>query len=132
MTGDDIRALAAHLEALRLAGCELQSGGATLRLRLSTEPRTKGSEGTHITASTPEHSDMPGTVVVHAPKAGIFRSRHPLLPHPSPASARGQIIGYLQVDQVLSAVIAPCAGSATPLAVDGAVVGFGEPLFRIV
>lgn len=129
MTSDDIQALAAHLEAVGLAGCELQSGGATLRLWLGSVPPTE-DEGTHPIALTPKHSSAPGTVV-RAPQAGIFRSQHPLLPHPAPTAACGQIIGYLQVDQVLSAVVAACAGSATPLAMDGAVVGFGEPLFRI-
>ena len=129
MTSDDIQALAAHLEAVGLAGCELQSGRATLRLWVESAPRAE-DVGAHPIASTPEQSSVPGTVI-RAPQAGIFRSQHPLLPHPAPTAACGQIIGYLQMDQMLSAVVTPCAGNATPLAMDGTVVGFGEPLFRI-
>ena len=126
MTPADIQAMVAHLQAAGLTGCDLTTGGATLRLRLGPQPHERPAA-----PAAPSAPSAPAGTLVHAPHTGIFRARHPLAPEPVRSAVAGQVVAYLQVDQVLSAVVAPCAGQVSVLAADGALVGFGYPLLRI-
>ncbi|ATN32816.1 hypothetical protein ACO34A_03235 [Rhizobium sp. ACO-34A] len=74
------------------------------------------------------------SIEIPAPFIGIFRSTHPDNRQPAelPRLVRnGEIIGYLQVEMLLRPVLAPQDGVLAELLVgDGALAGYGKPLFR--
>lgn len=126
MNVDEIQALAEYLRATGIAGCDLQSADFSLHIRLGTSPRKA------------EHTALAGVMSVRereasvlASRAGVFRIRHPLLKEPVAIAAEGQTIGYLQVERVLSPIVAPCAGHVVALVQEGTLVGYGEPVFEM-
>ncbi|VVE17792.1 hypothetical protein PIN31009_02972 [Pandoraea iniqua] len=86
-------------------------------------------------ALTPDGAaQMPGFT---AQATGRFVHKHPLDSNPSAVAGRqvetGEIIGFLQIGEVLSAVEAPFAGQISEIKKpDGALTGFGDVLMSVV
>jgi acetyl-CoA carboxylase biotin carboxyl carrier protein len=81
-------------------------------------------------------AEAAAVVEVVSPSLGIFLDRHPLAARPfveiGDAVAEGDPLGCLQVGALLTPVRAPGAGVvAERVAVPGALVGYGTPLFRL-
>ena len=73
---------------------------------------------------------------VVSPGIGTFLRAHPLHEHPLTEAGAGveagQALGLLQVGSLLVAVPAPRSGTIRAiLAEDGALTGFGDPLFQL-
>ncbi|MCA0050232.1 biotin attachment protein [Mesorhizobium sp. B283B1A] len=71
-----------------------------------------------------------------APGVGVFRLNHPTTGHPvaepGKTVSKGEMVGVLQVGPCLKAVLAPADGVlGAALAEDGAVVGYGTPLYEL-
>ncbi|RVA91210.1 biotin attachment protein, partial [Mesorhizobium sp. M7A.F.Ca.CA.004.01.1.1] len=74
---------------------------------------------------------------VRAPGVGVFRLDHPTtgrpIAEPGQTVRKGETVGVLQVGQCLKAIVAPADGVlGAALIEDGAVVGYGTPLYGLV
>jgi acetyl-CoA carboxylase biotin carboxyl carrier protein len=126
---DHVAAIAAWLAATDIDYLELAGPAGHLRLRRGGEPDvTAGGTG-----DGPLAEDE--TVAMPSPGFGIFLHAHPL--HETPlvragdSVAAGQLLGFLKVGPLLVPVPAQHEGVITAIvAQDGALVGFGDPLFR--
>lgn len=124
----DIAQLSAWLAATDIAELELLGPGTSLRLR-----QNRG--GTADAADGPLQA-QPGHHPVTAQSVGIFLDRHPLHDSPlveagAPVQA-GQVLGLLQIGDLLLPVTAPRPGVVTGLCVPhGTVVGFGDALVAL-
>jgi biotin carboxyl carrier protein len=121
-----------RLEASGLRAFEFEEDGTVLRLqfgRLAAAPATPG-EPAPETASTSAAKNT----VVRAPTAGLFHAGHPLSDHVSADMRvrKGDIVGFLRVEEEMMAVVAPCDGRLCPSEIaDGTLVGYGRALFDI-
>ncbi len=123
MTIEEIEVLVRRAQTADGGRFEHRSSGARLMLRKNDRGETEAP-----TASTP-------SLALTAPAAGVFLARHPSSAPGafSPSSlSSGAIAGYLQVGPCLRPVTAArdCVVVRT-LAEDGALVGFGTPLFLL-
>ena len=122
---DQIPFLSRCLQGTGIELLELTSGPETVRLR------HQGQTVAPVAGAEPE------AVEIKAPSLGIFRRAHPLqaapLAEPGQALAEGDPVGVLQVGALLIHVASPAHGIVLDvLAPDGAVVGYGTALVRIV
>lgn len=119
----DIPELAAAFAESGLAKLHLSGPGTDIHL-----VRRAAGE---IDSVAPGHADD----VIVAPGVGIILTRHPLhtVPLARPGRVRaGQTVALLRVGLLLCPVMAPAAGVlGAPLAEDGAMVGYGTPLFPL-
>jgi acetyl-CoA carboxylase biotin carboxyl carrier protein len=131
MTVDEIERLAACCAAAGIGEIELAEAGFALRLRM--EPLASRSA-----ASMPEALKVePALRVVRAPCVGVFRCAHPATGRPVAGTGQtvheGETVGVLQVGPLLRGVTAPADGVlGAALAEDGAVVGYGAPLYTLL
>lgn len=131
MTAQEIERLAAWCAAAGVSEIELAQAGFSLCLRIqpaNVEPRA--------TVSEPPKAEMIFTGV-RAPGVGVFRLAHPTTGHPvverGQAVRKGGTVGVLQIGPCLRAVIAPADGVlGAALVEDGAVVGYGTPLYELL
>ncbi|MES0099086.1 biotin attachment protein [Mesorhizobium sp. M0019] len=131
MTIEEIERLAAWCASAGIAEIELAEAGFSLRLHMQS-----------VIASIPvAAAEVPkaGTVFkgVRAPGVGVFRLDHPTtgrpVAEPGQTVCKGETIGVLQVGPCLKAVLAPADGVlGAALAEDGAVVGYGTPLYELM
>lgn len=129
MTMDDIALLLARLQKTDVTECDIQYGTQFLHLRFSEEvgqSQPRPLQTSRVEALQTE----PLTLAIVAPATGRFRAAHPL---GSPAQSdmltlrRGDPIGYLEIDSVFCAVVAPAAGSLqSTLMQEGQVAGYGQ------
>ncbi|WP_217578745.1 biotin/lipoyl-containing protein [Mesorhizobium sp. GbtcB19] len=131
MTADEIERLAAWCVAAGIAEIELEEAGFSLCLRLQSDV---------VEARLPA-AEAPRTDVamksVRAPGVGVFRLAHPTTGHPvvEPGQPvrKDETVGVLQVGPCLKAIVAPADGTlGAALAEDGAVVGYGTPLYELL
>lgn len=130
MTVEEIERLAAWCASADIGEIELAEAGFSLRLRM--QPVV--AEPPVAVAKAP----VAETVFkgVRAPGVGVFRLDHPTTGHPvaEPGQTvhRGETVGVLQVGPCLKAVLAPADGVlGAALVEDGAVVGYGTPLYEL-
>ena len=121
-----IAELARMLDGTAITALTLTEGDETLTLR-------RDAAAPLLPAAAP--NPAPGTVVT-APCPGIFLLRHPLrtepLAVPGQEVALGAVLGLLRAGPLLLQVTAPEAGTLLAVeAADGALVGYGTPLFRL-
>jgi acetyl-CoA carboxylase biotin carboxyl carrier protein len=124
-----IDALVAALAATDIAELELTGPDGHLLLR-------RGTGGAIERIEPPPATPAPAAITVAAPGVGRFLARHPLREVPLAAIgsrvAAGNLLGLLQVEDLLLPVVAPEAGVlAAVLVADGTLVGFGTPLFEL-
>jgi acetyl-CoA carboxylase biotin carboxyl carrier protein len=130
---DRVAELAAWVEAADIDVLVLKGPEGALRLERSADggvTRTRDLE--ERTAGVASRDNA----VVRAALAGTFLTAHPLRAEPlAPAGDRvvaGQTLGLIRIGDLLAPVCAPADGVVDALlAEDGALVGFGDPLFAL-
>ncbi|MET3580334.1 acetyl-CoA carboxylase biotin carboxyl carrier protein [Mesorhizobium robiniae] len=130
MTVEEIERLAACCASADIGEIELAEAGFSLRLRMQSVV----AETLVAVAGAPKAE----TVFrgVRAPGVGVFRLNHPtagnLVAEPGRTVRKGETVGVLQVGPCLKAVVAPADGVlGAALVEDGAVVGYGTPLYAL-
>lgn len=129
MTLEEIEALAAWCASAGIGEIELAEADFSLRLRVQS-----------VVASPPPAEPPKAEAVfkvARAPGVGVFRLDHPTTGHPvaEPGQTvrKGETVGVLQVGPCLKAVLAPADGVLrAALIKDGAIVGYGTPLYELV
>ncbi len=128
MTPAFIERLALRLRASGITACEYEKDGARLRLCFGDEVPTEAHAVTPPGAAgrTPALLDP-----IRARATGRLHFLHPSrgfdIPPEGAAVTEGQIVGFLGVGEVLSALTAHRAGVlGRRLAADGELVGFGQ------
>ncbi|MGP2492149.1 acetyl-CoA carboxylase biotin carboxyl carrier protein [Mesorhizobium sp. PUT5] len=129
MTLEEIERLAASCAAAGIGEIELAQAGFSLRLRMGPV-----AGETPVVEAPKVEAVFKG---VRAPGVGVFRLDHPTTGRPVAEPGRnvrkGQTVGVLQVGPCLKAVVAPADGVlGAALAEDGAVVGYGTPLYALL
>lgn len=126
---ESIEQLSAWLAATDIGLLELRGPGTLLRLR--------NDNGTvAIEPEADAESAAPEPVAVAARSPGVFLHGHPmqqaLLCAPGQAIVEGQVVGLLQIGELLLPVTAPCAGviDAVPVA-HATCVGYGRTLVEL-
>lgn len=124
--------LAAALQAAGVDGIEIEQPAR--KVRIVVERDASGAAPLVQTLQT--SPGAPRLEVVTAPMAGIFDATHPqsLVPSSEPPRevGAGETLGFIRVGSVLLPVKASRPGMLTGrVAKDGAVVGYGDPLFEI-
>ena len=125
MRPEDIAALAAGMAAAGIARLELTGPDGTLVL----------ARGAARVDEVPEEVEAEAELLpVAAPALGIFLRSHPLHEEPLAADGEalvaGQPIALLRVGALLVPVPAPADGIiVAAIPEEGALVGFGDPLF---
>jgi acetyl-CoA carboxylase biotin carboxyl carrier protein len=129
MTVEEIERLAAWCASAGIGEIEVSEAGFSLRLHMQA-----------VVASTPMAGVAPKAETVFkgvcAPGVGVFRIDHPTTGHPVAGPGQtvrqGETVGVLQVGPCLKAVLAPADGVlGAALAEDGAIVGYGTPLYEL-
>jgi acetyl-CoA carboxylase biotin carboxyl carrier protein len=124
ITADDIHELAAGFAESGLAELHLTGHGADVHLMRSCNSEIDSAA-----------AGCPGEIIA-AVGAGIFLTCHPLhaapLVDPGRRVRAGQTVALLRVGLLLRPVTAPVSGVlGAPLAEEGALVGYGTPLFPL-
>lgn len=153
---EEIRQLASWLAASGMRSIEIGRPGTTVRLKIDDRcyfdresDRERDEDAPSFSSSvagfTPEpdvrerqarQERLAHTTHVTAKTAGVFLASHPVrstpLVAPSARVAQGEVIALLQVGHLYLPVVAPLAGRVMQrIAVPGATVGYGTPLFEI-
>lgn len=130
MTIEEIERLAAWCASAGIGEIEVSEAGFSLRLNMQA-----------VAAETPVAAVAPKAETlfkgVRAPGVGVFRLDHPTtgrpIAGPGQVVRKGETVGVLQVGPCLRAVPAPVDGVlGDALIEDGAVVGYGTPLYELV
>ncbi|RVA30600.1 biotin attachment protein [Mesorhizobium sp. M7A.F.Ca.US.001.01.1.1] len=129
MTIEEIERLAAWCASAGIGEIELVEAGFSLRLNMQA-----------VVAETPVVAVAPKAETVfkgvRAPGVGVFRLDHPTtgrsVAGPGQVVRKGETVGVLQVGPYLKAVLAPVDGVlGAALIEDGAIVGYGTPLYEL-
>lgn len=130
MTAEEIERLAAWCAAAGVGEIELAEAGFSLCLRIQPAgPAPRAAAG--------EAPQAEVLKTVRAPGVGVFRLVHPTTGHPvverGQRVRKGETVGVLQIGSCLKGVVAPADGKlGVALAEDGAVVGYGTPLYELL
>ncbi|CAE6881168.1 MULTISPECIES: hypothetical protein [Paraburkholderia] len=140
ITFDDIERIVARLERSDITECEYEHGSVKLKLRFdrsqwpsNVRARDDGKRGAD---SAPGSAPSREVLEIRSPGTGVFYRTHPLIEASLFAQENmaelGQQIGYLEIDSVLSAVIAPAKGHLGPPNLrDGEIAGYGQVLMSL-
>ncbi|MBZ9775802.1 biotin attachment protein [Mesorhizobium sp. CO1-1-8] len=130
MTVEEIERLTAWCASAGIGEIELVEAGFSLRLHMQA-----------VVAAAPlAAAGAPNAETVfkgvRAPGVGVFRLDHPTtgrpVAEPGQTVRKGETVGVLQVGPCLKAVLAPTDGVlGAALSKDGAVVGYGTPLYEL-
>lgn len=137
MDWDELHAVLRRLDASDLTAFECEGHGIVLRVRLAHPlPPASGGSSDALTASGVLATAEPEMVLLRSPGMGRFRLSHPMAAVPpvevGQRILQGDVVGYLQVDELLSPVLADRdARVVRQLAIDGALVGYAQPLFEL-
>lgn len=138
MTVEDIERLIRRLEHSDIAALTVCDETSSLTLRIGPALKEAGaaSSGPRGTGEAARPEDAP---VLRSPSIGWLRLRHPEAAAPGEDDrvprlvGAGDIVAFLECGAVLRPVAADCDGTlGTPLQEDGALVGFGTPLFAFI
>lgn len=130
MTVEEIERLTAWCASADIGEIELSEAGFSLRLRVQAVAETPVAAAEALKVETVFKG-------VRAPSVGVFRLDHPTtgrpVAEPGQTVRKGETVGVLQVGPCLKAVLAPADGVlGAALIEDGAVVGYGTPLYELV
>ena len=130
MTVEEIERLAAWCASANIGEIEIGEAGFSLRLRLQSF-----AAETALAVATIANAEVLFNGA-RAPGVGVFRIDHPTTGRPVAVSGqtvrKGETVGVLQVGPCLKAVVAPADGVlGAALVEDGAVVGYGTPLYAL-
>ena len=130
-----IEVIAKKLEHSSVRYCESEEAGKTIKMRFDI---VDGSHKSGKQQVSQPNLDKPSNRnhAVKANAAGIVRFNHPCSTanglRPRDEVAKGEIVFFLQVGDLLSAVTAPRAGMlGERLIPDGSLVGYGEEVMMI-
>lgn len=131
MTVEEIERLAAWCASAGIGEIDICEAGFSLRLRL----QSFAAETPPLAVAETANVEVPFNGV-RAPGVGVFRIDHPTTGHPVAVSGqtvrKSETVGVLQVGPCLKAVVAPADGIlGAALVEDGAVVGYGTPLYAL-
>jgi biotin carboxyl carrier protein len=131
---DDIAQLLARLQKTDVTECEIQYGTQCLRLKFAKEV-SRAQQQPLQTWRDDGLPIQPLTLTIAAPATGRFRATHPL-GNPTQSDIltlrRGDHIGYVEVDSVFCAVVAPSSGSLqSTLMQEGQVAGYGQAIAEL-
>jgi acetyl-CoA carboxylase biotin carboxyl carrier protein len=134
---NELRQLVAWVEASDLRCLELTSPEGHITLtRSESDPfvvdTTEGPES----RAEPVGNDEGAAETVFTETAGLFVSAHPMRDRPfaviGDSVTRNDVLGLLQIKHIYAPIRAPIDGVVTAiLATEGALLGFGTPVFRI-
>lgn len=121
------------------AECSLELSRLLEGTRITLLSLTEGAETVTLRREIGGAASLPrpdATLVVAAPCAGVFLRAHPLRAEPLAETGRsveaGAALGLLRIGPLLLELRAPASGTLSAVeASDGALVGFGTPLFRL-
>lgn len=138
MTIDDIERLVRRLDPSDITTFELWDGATSLTLRFATGAAEQRPGETPSAASAEAAGRFRTAQAVRARAIGVLRLRHPAAaPAAEPAFPRpvhsGEIVAFLEAGACLRPVVVDedCTIGA-PLRADGAIVGYGTPLFPVL
>ncbi|WP_204117391.1 hypothetical protein [Paraburkholderia sp. C35] len=131
---DDIAQFLARLQKTDVTECEIEYGAQFLRLKFEKEVSQAQQQPMQNSVGEALQTE-PVTLTIAAPATGRFRATHPLV---SPAQSdivmlgRGDPIGYVEIDSVFCAVLAPTSGSLLSTSMpEGQVVGYGQAIGQL-
>jgi len=132
MTPQDIERLSLIAQRAGVAELEISSPEFRLRLRFVSDASGVRPEMTLQTRDL----EAANFGFIRSPGVGVLRFSHPTGRNPVISAgdtvAKDKIVGFLEVGSVIRPIIASSAGVIGPAMVpDGAVVGFGIPLFSL-
>ncbi len=138
MRVEDVERLIRRLERSDITALTVCDETSSLTLRMGAAPGGAGaaSSGPLATSEAARTQEAP---VLRSPSIGRLRLRHPEAAPgedddrlPCPVGA-GDIVAFLECGAVLRAVVTDRDGTlGAPLQDDGALVGFGTPLFAFI
>ncbi|HSW20111.1 MAG TPA: biotin/lipoyl-containing protein [Ramlibacter sp.] len=134
----DLRRLVRHLQSSEVTCFEYEGPQFALRLVCARSPGApRSAERTAaVHVAPPPVQALASAALVKSPGIGRFFLQHPLGDRPPIREGgqveAGQILAFLRVGQVLTAVLADRAGVVVRRRVEeGALVGYGETLFEL-
>jgi len=134
----ELRRLVRHLQTSKITCFECEGPQFALRLRFARPPGSPHSPERAVDGhvAEPLNQALGGAALVKSPGIGRFFLKHPLGDQPPLREGEqveaGQILAFLRVGLVLTAVLADRAGVVLRQAVEeGALVGYGETLFEL-
>ncbi|MHC8381272.1 biotin/lipoyl-containing protein [Pseudomonas sp. LB3P14] len=129
MNADDIEKLTALVSKMPLKSFEYHEDDCHLSLVFN---RSKAPAGKVVSLVPEQHS----AAIVRSPGMGFIKLTHPqqrneFIPLGS-SIEKGQILGFLQVGDLLEGVVSPQAGTLSKVLVaEGDLVGYADPIFEI-
>lgn len=137
MRVEDVERLIRRLERSDITALTVRDETSSLTLRMGAAPGGAGAASSGPLATSEAARTQDG-LVLRSPSIGRLRLRHPeaapgeddRLPRPVET---GDVVAFLECGAVLRAVVADRDGTlGAPLQDDGALVGFGTPLFAFI
>lgn len=124
------------LEAKKISTCDIElADGEVLRLRFRCPE--EGSSRPVFDSTTTEHQAVvSNSTTIRSDGMGYFFRQYPLS-EPADTNiavsvSKDEIVGYLQIGEVVRPVVSSVAGLLTaPLIADGQLVGYGDELFSL-
>ncbi|RON42393.1 biotin/lipoyl-containing protein [Pseudomonas brassicacearum] len=130
MSPEFIEKVVVLLQRHSLRAFEFEQAGACLSLKFDAKANavspTANLDGVEVELCK----------IIHSPSMGVLRLTHPQRDEPfvkmGAEIKEGQIIAFLQNDDLLEEVKANCSGVlVAAVAQEGQVIGFAQPLFEI-
>ena len=137
---DQVEALVQALCMSSLNSLEYEGDGATLRVSFSRRGPLAQAAASQMDSSTGIHTsvrkDSSRSVTIDARNTGTLWIRHPLATSAAvsigTSVTKGQVVAFLQIGDVLSAVISSADGTvANQLVDEGTLVGYGQSIFTL-
>lgn len=133
MNVEVLSSLVAALERAGISTCSYREGSETLTLRFGHAAHPLPLASPETLSHVPLGDGAPAKLEVLSNGTGSFSRSHPLAERASEQVRQGDHIGYLTVESVLSAIVAPIDGLATAqLTEDGGTVGYGQPVLELL
>lgn len=131
-----IEALAERLSTSPITCCEYAEAGQIVRMRFAGGGHVRSASASPVADEQPTQAHQSGYDVIRAKAAGVLRFGHPCAASVERTAgetvAQGDMVAFLQVGEVLSAVTAQRAGTlGHRFLPDGALVGYGEDVMAI-
>lgn len=130
MSPEFIEEIVALLQRHSLKAFQFEQAGACLSLKFDGQ-RKAVSPAEHF-----ERVEEEACKIISSPSMGVLRLTHPQRDKPfvtvGSEIKEGQIIAFLQNDELLEEVKANCSGVlVAAVAEEGQVIGFAQPLFEL-
>lgn len=130
MSPEFIEKVVALLQKHSLRSFEFEQAGACLSIKLDAKVNA-ASPLVHL-----ESAEAEPCKIIHSPSMGVLRLTHPQREEPfvevGSEIQKGQIVAFLQNDELLEEIKANCSGVlVAAVAQEGQVIGFAQPIFEL-